>query len=57
MKLVLNFISADDERKPVVGDDVMYLTNQHWYIDEFRGDFIPADVTHWAKIDMGALTY
>jgi len=57
MKLTLNFISADDERKPVVGDDVMYLTDRHWYIDEFRGDFIPADVTHWAKIDMGALTY
>ena len=55
MKLTLDFISIERDEKPQIGDDIMYLTNKFWYIDTYKGELIPADVTHWAKIDLDKL--
>ena len=52
MKLLLEFIPIEDERKPDTLEDIFVLTPTSWYVDTYNGDFLPADVTHWASIDM-----
>jgi len=52
MKLTLEFIPIDDERKPSTAEDIFVLTPTSWYVDTYNGDFLEADVTHWAVIDL-----
>ena len=39
MKLTLEFIPIDDERKPSTAEDIFVLTPTSWYVDTYNVDF------------------
>jgi len=55
MKLTLNFQVPTDDCHPDLLDECIFLTRDSWYLETYDGNFIPADVTHFAVVDMSNL--
>ena len=55
MKLTIDFHEVE-KSKPSVCDDLIVITPKTWWIIEnYNGELLQCDITHWGKIDMKKL--